>query len=289
MPARMLYVYTLSPLHCGTGQSVDVIDLPIARERVTSWPVVPGSSLKGPLKDLLQPPSDDSRHALWRSAFGPDTDHADDGAGALSFGDARLLCFPARSYTGSFAWLSCPLALRRWQRDHATSELSLDLPDIPPLLMDSILVSNGTRLTIGPKVLLEDLDLTAQESTPVTQISGMLSRIVFAEQAWRDEFQAKFAIVSDDVFTFLAETATEVVARVRLNSESKTADRGALWYEESVPPEALFSGPVLESKPVRGSTESHLSLLPEALTLQIGGHTTVGRGLVQLTLAGAAL
>ena len=41
----------VSPLHAGTGQSADIIDLPIARMKSTGIPFVPGSSLKGVLRD----------------------------------------------------------------------------------------------------------------------------------------------------------------------------------------------------------------------------------------------
>lgn len=284
MAARMLYAYTLSPLHCGTGTSAEVIDLPIAREKVTAWPIIPGSSVKGPLKERLKREPGEQDYARWRAAFGPETDAAEDGAGALAFGDARLLCFPARSYAGSFAWLTCPLALRRWKRDHTASGQALEvaIPDGPPT--GTLLVTQGTRLAVGSQVLLEDLDFKAQESTGVTQLAGLLGQIIFEDVEWRGMFQRQLAIASDDVFSFLTETATEVAARIRLDSETKTAQRGALWYEEAVPPEAVFSGPIIDLARSGPSGREHLSLLPPALTLQMGGHASIGRGLVRLTL-----
>lgn len=44
----------VSPLHAGTGRSADIIDLPIARMRSTGIPFVPGSSLKGVLRDACR-------------------------------------------------------------------------------------------------------------------------------------------------------------------------------------------------------------------------------------------
>ncbi len=38
MSARLLLLHALSPIHCGTGQSVSGIDLPIAREKATNIP-----------------------------------------------------------------------------------------------------------------------------------------------------------------------------------------------------------------------------------------------------------
>ena len=44
------FVHALSPLHAGTGQGAGIIDLPIAREKATGLPYLPGSSLKGTLR-----------------------------------------------------------------------------------------------------------------------------------------------------------------------------------------------------------------------------------------------
>ena len=45
--SRLTFIHALSPLHAGTGQGVGVIDLPIAREKATNLPFLPGSTLKG--------------------------------------------------------------------------------------------------------------------------------------------------------------------------------------------------------------------------------------------------
>ena len=41
----LLFLHALSPLHAGTGQGIGAIDLPIAREKATGIPYLPGSSL----------------------------------------------------------------------------------------------------------------------------------------------------------------------------------------------------------------------------------------------------
>jgi CRISPR-associated protein Cmr4 len=136
-------------------------------------------------------------------------------------------------------------------------------------------------------VLLEDLDLVVRVSDEAARIAGTLAQIAFPEGPWREAFRARFAIVSDDVFTFLAETATEVAARVRLDAESKTAAGQALWYEEAVPAEALFSAPILAARR-SGTAAGPFSLLQPLQSIQLGGHTTTGRGLVRLILSGGA-
>jgi CRISPR-associated protein Cmr4 len=48
---HLLTFYTRTPLHVGSGTSVDVVDLPIMRERITGFPVIPSTSLKGVLRE----------------------------------------------------------------------------------------------------------------------------------------------------------------------------------------------------------------------------------------------
>lgn len=287
MPARMIYAHTLSALHCGVGQSADVIDLPIARERVTHWPVIPASSLKGPLKVRLRPVGDE--HA-WRAAFGPDTENADEGGGSLTFTDLHLLCFPVRSYAGTFAWVTSPLALRRWLRDHQTAGLACTVDAPPEPAVEELFLAEESSLVAGgpdpATVFLEDLDLPATHDPVVSAIGRAIAEMIFREAEWRQLFTQRFALAHDDVFTFLTETATEVAARVRIADESKTVARGALWYEEAVPAEAIFAGPVQAALPRDGVTpEKALEVLPGRVTLQLGGHVTIGRGIAELVVS----
>lgn len=111
METKLLFVHALSPLHAGTGQGVDVIDLPIAREKATGIPFLPGTTLKGVFRDGCE--NDDIR----KRVFGPDTSgDPSEHAGSVTFTDARLLLMPIRSLRGVFAWATSPLLLRRRPR-----------------------------------------------------------------------------------------------------------------------------------------------------------------------------
>src|SRR5260370_29440413 len=114
MNAQLTFVHALSPLHAGTGQGVGVIDLPIAREKATGLPFLPGSSLKGPLRASLA--DKDLRNAI----FGPETTEInpeDNYASSVQFSDQRLLLLPVRSLAGTFAWVTSLFVLRRLLRD----------------------------------------------------------------------------------------------------------------------------------------------------------------------------
>src|SRR5690625_5558140 len=45
-----VFFYTVSPVHMGAGQAVDVIDNPIQRERHTRHPNLAGSGIKGAVR-----------------------------------------------------------------------------------------------------------------------------------------------------------------------------------------------------------------------------------------------
>lgn len=297
MDTRMLYLHALTPIHSGTGQAAGIVDLPVAREKVLNWPYLPGSSLKGVLRDACRPTGEAVRYvdrqggaAPWRTyldAFGPDTAEAAEGAGSLVFADARLLCLPVRSYRGTLAWVSCPLALERWRRDVVSGSLGFGLGAPPPVTAaEGVLVAPANQIAHDGKVYLEDLDLTSQAHDAVGAWATAIASAAL-DQDWHVHFLGRFAVVSDDVFTFLTETGTEVVARIKLKEATKTVQGGALWYEEAVPSEAIFAAPLLAA-PRNGTTAASLFDLvgttAAETVLQIGGNATVGRGLVRARL-----
>jgi CRISPR-associated protein Cmr4 len=287
---RPYLLHALSPLHAGTGQAVDVIDLPIARQRATGLPFVPGSSVKGVLRDAC--PDDTTRAVV----FGPETLNAGDHAGALVVSDARLLALPVRAFRGTFAWVTSPLLLALARRDlQALGSGKLPARDPVPPAPAGVEPGTvrGARVGAGslnlhgngePATLyLEDLDLPAVADGPdgaASKWAEFLAEHVAGDQP--ELFTRRFAVVDDETMTFLWETATQVDARVQL-TPARTVKPGALWWEESLPPETLLVGTLLAT---RGMKPGH-ALEPEAVleaavpaerSLQFGGKATVGRG-----------
>jgi CRISPR-associated protein Cmr4 len=146
--AAILFLYTETPLHPGSGSSVAAVDLPVQRERHTNFPMIQASGVKGALRDLgkdllnitdndlqefrrlrAQSESDmdngdkQKKQALaekilpWEIVFGPETDRASEHGGALALTDARILLFPVRSVKGVFTWITCPGVIARLCRD----------------------------------------------------------------------------------------------------------------------------------------------------------------------------
>ncbi|HMO41105.1 MAG TPA: type III-B CRISPR module RAMP protein Cmr4 [Saprospiraceae bacterium] len=151
-----LFLICETPLHAGSGDALGVVDLPIQRERHTSFPKIEASSLKGALREAFEEQVvsqlkedksnledvktllkklnivfgfDDgalkhfSKEAL-RSLFtekdketGKEKEAKTDFAGAIGFTDARLLLFPVKSMKGVFAWITCLRVLTQFEKD----------------------------------------------------------------------------------------------------------------------------------------------------------------------------
>jgi len=282
METKLLFVQAISPLHAGTGQGVGVIDLPIAREKATQIPFLPGSTLKGVYRDACED------EALRVNIFGPDTGNAELHASAVMFTDARLLLLPVRSLHGVFAWVTSPLLLRRLVRDtkdvQGLSPLPANIPE--PIDENTCLVSEtNSELPMnvgdGQKVILEDLPLSFHRSSDVAAWATWLTNLLSL-----DDLQDRMCVVSDDTLSFLLETATEITARIRIDDEKKTVVQGQLWYEEALPTETVLVSMVVAANVKSDPAEifNTVKMLSEK-TLQFGGKATVGRGLCKTTLA----
>lgn len=299
MNMKLYTVKTRSGLHCGIGQGLSDIDLPTAKESVSGYPFVPGSSIKGVLRDRFGGKQDTKD--TFEAAFGRDAKEGElDFASSLSFGDARLICLPVRSYFGTFAYLASPYslnilaeALRRTGRAETPA-----LPIYPAQTSTyRASVPEGSKLiseNFHKQVLLEDLDLLVdpESSALAEKWSKVISGILFpaADDHARQSsvmFQQRFLIADDDVMSFLCETALPVSTRIRINQDSGVVDNGALFMEEFVPPETIFLGQIFAEQGYgryRHLTADDLInfVCGEPIDCQLGGNATTGRGFVTI-------
>jgi CRISPR-associated protein Cmr4 len=284
---KLTFIHALSPLHAGTGQGIGVIDLPIAREKATNIPYLPGSSLKGALRDLCEDSETKFR------VFGPKTDNAEAHASSAVFSDQRLLLLPVRSLRGTFAWATAPYVLQRFKRDAAGAGIDVSaLPDVTVAKDEDCLIATqdcALAESGKPPVYLEDFDLQGQAKTEVDQWAAFIGAKVFADDAtWQAALKARLCILRDNVFNFLLEHGTEITARVKLLDDKKTVQSGALWYEESLPAETILSGLLVAVKGKASADEVFSTvgdILKQHKAIQLGGKATVGRGLCRIRLS----
>ena len=287
----LLGLFTETSLHAGAGQALGVIDLPIQREAHTAWPCVFGSAVKGALRARAETGQDGEKRLLadevnlifGQADFAPG--QSSEYAGALSVGDARLLLLPVRSLTTHFRWATCPAALQRFQRDVERLGIAgLDAFETPGVEGETALVAEAVN---GGHLFLEEYRFEAK-AMDLSAIVAALAKLM--PDGLGDALKKQLAIVADDHFRHLAEHATPVNAHVRL--DKKTVAKGALWYEETLPPETLLYvglNAVKARKPGSELTaDAVMQRLREALFgehqyLQLGGNETVGMGWCRAT------
>ncbi|BCU08377.1 type III-B CRISPR module RAMP protein Cmr4 [Allochromatium tepidum] len=286
MHARLFHLHTLSALHCGTGRSVGVVDLPIARARATQLPIVPGSSLRGVLRQEIGARDAD----LERTLFGPRTikDNANSFAGALAVGDAHLLAMPVRALAGILCYVTAPFILRRYARDLADVGLTtLEIPS-PANREHALVPTDSVNLLDNNTLVLEDLDLGAQRNALTLEWARIIAaRVHPHETSGQTDFIQRFAILPDDILGYLSETATELRTRISIDQDTGTVKKGALWFEEHLPAESVLWGLYALSDSNEPGKPKRADALAQALPasptlLQLGGQAGVGRGLVRL-------
>ena len=264
MKKSIMYLFARTPVHVGAGNSVGVVDSPVMRERHTRIPIIPGSSLKGVLSDLWND-ENFQRTADGKDLFGEDNDKADAKAGKLLVGEARVLAFPVRSAKGMFAWITCPLVLRRFKRE---SNLEFDVPDVAEMQALA-----GSELVMKEKVVLEEYVFSVTSAPDETILNALVD--LFDDDVWTG-VKKQLVVVSDEMMQHFCEHACAVVTRIKIDDKTGVVASGALFNQEQVPSETLFYAPLSESK--AGNLEKLNLKLAETSTIQVGGDETIGLG-----------
>ena len=282
MTTQLLTLFTRTPLHVGAGASVGAVDQPVVRERHTRFPVIPGSALKGVLADLWLEKNEKGeivRSKEGKDLFGFDEKQTKENpgyAGSLYIGESKLLAFPVRSAKGCFAWITCPTALRRFDRE-ASAKLPLD--GLPAAAMDAM-VSDALKLGDG-KAAFEEYVVTVK-GHPDGAIVKALAELS-GDPLWSSGLGDKLAIVSDELFQYFAENACEIAQHNRIDDESHVVDDGALFNQENVPSESMFYA-VLRSNASGDFNELSAKLESVGNVVQIGADVTTGLGWCTVTL-----
>ncbi|MEK7232194.1 MAG: type III-B CRISPR module RAMP protein Cmr4 [Elusimicrobiota bacterium] len=286
----LLGLITETSLHAGAGSSVGAIDLPIQREGHNGWPCVFGSAVKGSLRDRAEAVFGlDSEDVF--TVFGPNTMNASDNAGAIAVGDARLLLLPVRSLTSSFKWVTCAEALNRFKRLAGMLGVGGFIFDVPTAAGTEALTAQDTG-----DLFLEEYRFTQRADTDkLPKVIEVLARLVQRIDA-QAELTRRLVVVSDDMFSHLVQAAVPVNAHIALDSKSKTVAGGALWYEETLPPETLLYVPLMAANSRREKKAMSATDVLGKVTglfidkdkpkpwLQLGGNETVGMGWCAITV-----
>ncbi len=252
-------VYTFSPLHAGIGQSIGKVDLPIEREKHTTYPCVYATGLKGALKKHY----DNNTELDTKLFFGDES-----GIGGAIFTDLKILLFPVRSSKGCFKWVTCNHVLARVKRDlKIVGDIPLRLTDLD--LNDAEPISDGS-FNSQDHIILEDF-VFEDQSTDANQS--------FLHDNW-DVSKNNIYKIEDGLFKYFVNDATQIIARNKLK-ENKPSDN--LWYEETLPADTVLYSFIKPSVANQANLSDLKTTLNENNNIcQIGGNETVGYGICKL-------
>jgi CRISPR-associated protein Cmr4 len=302
----------LTPLHIGAGQGLGHVDLPIVREAHTNFPYIPGTSLKGALRNLEinqvarargEKPSQVEEKLTDKDKFDPeDIDILrlakifgaagevaerdkealekvkEVGAGKVLFSDAFIVLFPVKSAKGVFSLTTCPYVINRFFELLGIDQRVKDIPEGKV----KVLNINGHKNLIKDnneyKLLLEEFAFEAEESEELKKFVELVGAFV------GEENKRRIVCVNDTDFMDFVSNYTEVRTHIKINLDTGTVDRGALWTEEYVPAESVFAFSLVFLEEINeeiNHSREKISYSPPS-TFHLGGDITTGKGFVKV-------
>jgi len=275
MKSFMIGMLAETAIHPGSGRSSGFVDLPVARESITQYPVIVGSSLKGALKDRAR--------EIWPdiiTEIGSKKEHTlkpevarlfghQEGAGDLVVSDAKLLLLPVRSLTGIYKWATCPYLLERIKRDAQRTryEKTIEGLNISGRPNKGTVWSNK-----DDNLFLEEREFQVSGKIEDSLIE-VIKKLIFHNET-AERLSEQLIILNDDDFQWFASYGLQICARNVLDVETKESKN--LWYEETLPTDSLFYTLLFLRK---DEALKDVDLLLKSLKyLQVGGNETVGQG-----------
>ena len=265
MASTIMGMLAETNLHPGTGQVSVAVDLPVAREKTTDYPVIVGSSLKGALRDSVEQHQKAGSSELDIEKMFGSPNHA----GAVAVTDGRLLLLPVRSLNSHYKWVTCPYLLERYQRDCGLAGVPVETFDLQSFnLKDAEAASSGKG-----RLYLEDahFEIIESELAPLAEAIKPLIK----HSSVKKRLTENLVVINDQEFSFYARYALAVNARNQLDEQKISQN---LWYEETIPPDTLFYALLLARPGEESSLGSLVELFRQHPYLQVGGNETIGQG-----------
>jgi CRISPR-associated protein Cmr4 len=281
--AHFFYIFTVTNCHVGSGSTAsEEIDLPFQRDSL-GYPTIYASSLKGSIKSFLLRTYEDSKKGDVFYLFGKD--ESADEASKVSILDAVLLLIPARiisvsnGFSGVYAYAT-----------------TVELLDTAKSYLDAVFsLTQGNLDGKNDDVKFYKVDENGNLEVIVNE-----SYFKFKEN---DDLKNNYSrlippSVNKPILVFEGNIGKDIinrslirVRRIRIDRSKKTVEIGGLWSEEYVPHDTYFMSVALvrEDGKKDGGSQSTLELFNSIKNklnyLVIGGHETIGKGIVRLIWA----
>jgi CRISPR-associated protein Cmr4 len=103
----------------------------------------------------------------------------------------------------------------------------------------------------------------------------------------------RIVIISDDNFTHFVKNSTEVITRTKIDNITGTVQNGALFTEEYLPSETVMYSLAIANQPFSKAIKDFNDVMgyftdkfKENNIIQIGGNSTLGKGIVEISCEG---
>ncbi|NMF86678.1 type III-B CRISPR module RAMP protein Cmr4 [Nodosilinea sp. P-1105] len=310
MDNYLTYLYLLTPLHTG-GSANEGNLMGIAREVHTEFPYMPASSVRGKVRSVLEKDSKDNpqESAATSLVFGRRIEDGNQPTeGEIWFADATLLFFPIASLSHHMIWITCPLWLERWSRWLAPNSqanvrslihtcrqhLSKDGRKSAVVSFEREKLYLQTALLQPAELASENFEIISPELTGLLEASGLVNLL-----------PERLIVLPEAECLSLVETGLLREVRVRLETGSKTVDKGSFRSEEAIPPETVLFFPWgmkrsqavaidkdekdidkarAEAEQTQAAKDMLRNIIPDRMStrLQFGGLEGLGRGWAEM-------
>ena len=254
--SSLVLMYSLTPIHAGTGRGGGIVDMPVQRD-LQGFPVIFSSSLKGPIKStaFLKAGNRMEKKAL-EYLMGPELEgETETFSSSFAVLDAKLLAIPARSLRGIYAYVTSPYLLKNF-KEYCEISGKKDLIKKVDEIITSIrekfeaITSKNSFSKVSVKInndykiiLNEDYWLKLEEESN-KKIEEFINQLGI-----EDLISRGLIIVSDEYIDEIVEKSLMRVTRIRIDRDRKTVQKGGLWTEEYVPNKSIFYTVFLYSEP----------------------------------------
>jgi len=279
---RIGYLYSLAPIHCGGEGDLGNI-LEIAREVHTNFPYIPGSSLRGSLRDEVTQLNPNDANALFGKELNGDGEM---GVHQVWFGDARLLWVPMRTMASGnrdiFTWVSCHSLIR----DHAL------IAKLPGAIFPERPVSTQPGNYMVADAQLQVIAMNDDQKKAIALAGTWPDSL---EKSVKSTWEKSCIVLPDADFQVLMEHSlwTQIRNKIQEGSQGATSEGSAevFWTDICIPRDTIgyyaWGYSLLKNNPV--TSEQHELLMSAVQGLiQVGGQANVGRGWAQSWVANSS-
>lgn len=259
-------------------------------------------------------------HAFGPDLTGDGGREADPAAGVVTIGDAQLVAMPVPTLQHTFAWATSGLALGRLARKYQRISRTSGLPPVPDepypgtgygtcdewttLGNRSKTPPGGVEHVLGPCVVPLTQPKGEDGANPLARWASLLRGDALGApdvngttgsggaggsapmRFFGEKMSTDLLLLHSDVMDQVLRESTEQSVQVQLSPDTKTVRHGP-FTSEYLPAESLLAS-VVTFREERGNLGSEfyetLQILFQELlndrVLQLGGHETIGKGLV---------